>query len=77
MIERFVIISILLFSVYVFWMITTELSWKQNINLKLNMSEQENLTKYHVQNMYDFGKHINHHDIAGVKGITRQQMIEL
>jgi hypothetical protein len=41
------------------------------------MSNDENLTKYQLKNMYDYDKHNNTHDIAGVKGITRQQMIEL
>lgn len=41
------------------------------------MSKQEDLRSYQIQNMYDEEKHTNSHDIAGVRGITQQQMIEL
>jgi DNA-binding Xre family transcriptional regulator len=39
------------------------------------MSKEDELTNYQLKNMYDYEKHNNTHDIAGVKGITRQQMI--
>jgi DNA-binding Xre family transcriptional regulator len=41
------------------------------------MSKPEELANYQLRNMYDEEKHNNSHDIAGVKGITQQQMIEL
>lgn len=34
-------------------------------------------SEYHLDNMYNYNKHINNHDISGVRGITRQQMVEL
>lgn len=58
-------------------MLATALWHSQHYNIVTLMSNQDDLTKYQINNMYDYGKHVNPHDIAGVKGITRQQMIEL